>query len=109
MRRAALRAVGLEAADAGSSGALSGSWEAKDVESGGRTGELVDLGLALSDASGVSYGNCLEPGDGLGLGKDDIDELLFGQREQCGAVIHAASVANQVVERSTSVKFLSPL
>ncbi|MFN8525237.1 MAG: hypothetical protein U0821_19240 [Chloroflexota bacterium] len=48
-------------------------------------------------------------GDGLALDEDDIDELFFGEREQCGPIIHAARVANQVVERCTSVKFVSCL
>ncbi|MFN8525567.1 MAG: hypothetical protein U0821_20920 [Chloroflexota bacterium] len=51
----------------------------------------------------------LEPGNSLALGKDDIDELFFGEREQCRTIIHAASVANQPVERCTSVKFVSRL
>ncbi|MFN8521633.1 MAG: hypothetical protein U0821_00815 [Chloroflexota bacterium] len=103
----ALRAVGLEAAEAGSSGALSGRWEAGVVGSGGRTGELVDLGLELRDASGELDDECLKPGDGFALGEDDIDELFFGQREQCGTIIHAASVSKRVLERRTSVKFAS--
>ncbi|MFN8522635.1 MAG: hypothetical protein U0821_25950 [Chloroflexota bacterium] len=96
----ALRAVGLES---------SRWWEARVVGSGGRTGELVDPGLELSDASGELDDECLEPGDGLALDEDDIDELFFGEREQCGPIIHAARVANQVVERCTSVKFVSCL
>ncbi|MFN8526275.1 MAG: hypothetical protein U0821_24510 [Chloroflexota bacterium] len=96
----ALRAVGLES---------SRWWEARVVGSGGRTGELVDPGLGLSDASGELDDECAEPGDGLTLDEDDIDELFFGEREQCGPIIHAARVANQVVERCTSVKFVSCL
>ncbi|MFN8522323.1 MAG: hypothetical protein U0821_04365 [Chloroflexota bacterium] len=106
---AALGPVGLEAAEACSSGALSRWWQAGVIGCGGGPGELVDLGLELSDAGGELDDERLEPGDGLALGQDDIDELLFGEREQCGAVIHAARVANQAAERCTSVKFVSRL
>ncbi|MFN8525547.1 MAG: hypothetical protein U0821_20810 [Chloroflexota bacterium] len=70
---------------------------------------LVDLGFELGNASSKLDDECLKPGDGFALGEDDIDELFFGQREQCGTIIHAASAANQAVERCTSVKFVSRL
>ncbi|MFN8525557.1 MAG: hypothetical protein U0821_20865 [Chloroflexota bacterium] len=84
-------------------------WQAGVTGRDGRFGELVDLRLELSDASGELDDERLEPGDGLALDEDDIDELLSGQREQCGPISRAARVANQVVERCTSVKFVSCL
>ncbi|MFN8525570.1 MAG: hypothetical protein U0821_20935 [Chloroflexota bacterium] len=96
----ALRAVGLEGGGwgkLGSSGVV-----------GGRVSSSI-LASSLSDASGELDYKRLEPGDSLALGEDDVDELFFGEREQCRTIIHAARVANQSAERCTSVKFVSRL
>lgn len=75
----------------------------------GRPGELVDPGLKIGDTSSKLQNERLQPGGSFALGEDDLNKLHCGERKQCRTIIHAATVANQSVERCTPVKFASRL
>ncbi|MFN8524834.1 MAG: hypothetical protein U0821_17190 [Chloroflexota bacterium] len=50
---------------------------------------------------------CLEPGDGLALGKDDIDELIFTEPEHRGTIMVAAGASSQAATSCTCVTFVA--